>query len=263
MKLPIYQVDAFAEMVFRGNPAAIVPLETWLPEATMQAIAAENNLAETAFFVPEGDGFGLRWFTPVREIELCGHATLASAWVIFNRLDGKRSKVDFFTQSGTLTVSPDGETGRLTMDFPTRPATEKAPCNGLIKAIGVAPKLVLAATKYLLVYEDAAIVRSLKPDMAGLMNLDRDGVIVTAPGDKPGIDCVSRYFVPAAGIPEDPVTGSAHCSIVPYWAKRLGKSEITAYQASARGGVLYCRDEGERVRMAGGCVPYLEGSITV
>lgn len=263
MKLPIYQVDAFAEMVFRGNPAAIVPLEKWLPDVTMQAIAAENNLAETAFFVPEGDGFGLRWFTPEVEVDLCGHATLASAWVIFNKLDGSRKRIDFSTKSGILTVTPDGESGRLALNFPSRMPQTAQPCAGLIEAIGVQPREVMAGRDYFLVYDDAAIVRNLKPDMYGLMQIDKFAVIVTAPGDKPGIDSVSRFFAPAKGIPEDPVTGSAHCSIVPYWAKRLGKSEITAYQASARGGVLYCRDEGERVRMAGSCVPYLEGSITV
>lgn len=263
MRLPIYQVDAFASAAFKGNPAAIVPLEKWLPEATMQAIAAENNLAETAFFVPEGDGFGLRWFTPAVEVDLCGHATLASAWVIFSKLDGSRSKIDFFTKSGTLTVVQDGESGRLAMDFPARPPQETAAGEGLIEAIGAKPKEVLAGCDYVLVYEDAAAVRRLKPDMNGLMRIDKFAVIVTAPGDEAGIDCVSRFFAPAKGIPEDPVTGSAHCTIVPYWAKRLGKRDIVAYQASLRGGTLYCRDEGERVRLAGTCMPYLEGSITV
>lgn len=263
MRLPIYQVDAFADAVFKGNPAAVIPLETWLPDATMQAIAAENNLAETAFFVRGKDGYGLRWFTPEVEVDLCGHATLASAWVIFNRLDGASNSIEFHTRSGRLKVTQDGESGRLVLDFPARPPETATACAGLLQAIGIAPKEVLGATKYLLVYDDAEIVRGLRPDMTGLMNLDRDGVIVTAPGDRPGIDCVSRYFVPAAGIPEDPVTGSAHCTIVPYWAKRLGKSEIIAYQASARGGTLYCRLDGDRVCMAGSCVPYLEGSVTL
>lgn len=261
MRLPIYQIDAFASAVFKGNPAAVVPLQKWLPDVAMQAIAAENNLSETAFFVPEGDGFGLRWFTPAVEVDLCGHATLASAWVIFNKLDGSRSQIGFFTKSGTLTVTQDGESGRLAMDFPSRPPQPVTACAGLIQAIGAPPKEVLGAAKYLLVYDDPAIVRSLQPNMAGLMDIDRDGVIVTAPSDEDGVDCISRYFVPSKGVPEDPVTGSAHCSVVPYWAKRLGKRDIVAYQASARGGTLYCRDEGERVRLAGNCVPYLEGSI--
>lgn len=267
MRLPIHQIDAFADRVFGGNPAAIVPLESWLPEATMQAIAAENNLAETAFLVPETvdgrAGFGLRWFTPAVEVDLCGHATLAAAWVIFNRLDSGRDRVDFATRSGTLTVTRDGADGRLAMDFPSRDAAPVAPCAGLIEALGAAPRQVLGARDYLLVYDDAATVRALAPDMAGLLASDKFAVIVTAPGDAPGIDCVSRFFAPKAGIPEDPVTGSAHCTIVPYWAKRLGKSEITAYQASPRGGTLYCRDEGARVRLAGYCQPYLEGIITV
>ncbi|WP_370156835.1 PhzF family phenazine biosynthesis protein [Ferrovibrio sp.] len=267
MRLPIYQVDAFADRVFRGNPAAIVPLERWLPAETMQAIAAENNLSETAFFVPETvdghDGFGLRWFTPEVEVDLCGHATLASAWVIFNRLDGGRSRIDFATRSGTLTVTQDGESGRIAMDFPGRAPQPAAPCAGLVEAMGAAPQSVLAARDYLLVYASAAELRALKPDMHGLMGIDKFAVIATAPGDEPGIDCVSRFFAPAKGVPEDPVTGSAHCTVVPYWAQRLGRSDIVAYQASARGGRLYCRDEGARVRMAGTCMPYLEGSITV
>lgn len=268
MQLPIYQIDAFAEAIFKGNPAAVMPLDQWLPDTTMQAIAAENNLSETAFFVPQKgglneDGFGLRWFTPANEVKLCGHATLATAWVIFNRLEPARQRIDFFTKSGTLTVKQDGETGRLSMDFPAQPAVEKAPCRGLIEALGIQPQLVLAASKYLLVYESAEQVRAMKPDMNGLMNLDRDGVIVTAPSDMPGIDCISRYFVPAAGIPEDPVTGSAHCSIVPYWAQRLGKAEIVAYQASKRGGTLHCRLAGDRVVMAGMAVPFMEGTVTL
>jgi PhzF family phenazine biosynthesis protein len=268
MQLPLYQVDAFTDAVFKGNPAAIVPLDAWLPDATMQAIAAENNLAETAFFVPQKgglgeDGFGLRWFTPEVEVDLCGHATLASAWVIFHKLDRARDRIDFFTRSGTLTVRKDGGDERLTMDFPSRMPGPVQACAGLIKALGAAPREVLGGRDYFLVYDDAAVVRGLKPDMNGLMGIDKFAVTVTAPGDRPGIDCVSRFFAPAKGIPEDPVTGSAHCAVVPYWAKRLGKTDIVAYQASARGGTLYCRDEGERVRLAGRCRPYLEGTITL
>lgn len=267
MRLPIHQIDAFTAEVFRGNPAAVVPLEAWLPDATMQAIAAENNLAETAFFVPEQvegrPGFRLRWFTPAVEVDLCGHATLATSWVIFNKLEPGRDRIDFISRSGVLAVTQDGESGRLALDFPARIAAPVEPQAGLIAAMGIAPAEVLAAQSYLLVYESAAQVRALKPDMAALMALDKFAVIATAPGDEPGIDCVSRFFAPAKGIPEDPVTGAAHCTVVPYWAKRLGKTEITAYQASARGGTLYCRDEGARVRLAGFCQPYLEGSITI
>ncbi|HEX6957605.1 MAG TPA: PhzF family phenazine biosynthesis protein [Ferrovibrio sp.] len=267
MRLPIHQIDAFADKVFKGNPAAVVPLKEWLPDAVMQSIAAENNLAETAFFVPEQrdgvKGYGLRWFTPAVEVDLCGHATLASAWVIFNKLDGARRQIDFFTKGGRLTVTQDGESGRLAMDFPARAPEPVTACAGLIQAIGAPPKDVLAARDYFLVYDEAEIVRSLTPDMVGLAHADKFAVIVTAPGDRPGLDCVSRFFAPKMGIPEDPVTGSAHCTAVPYWAKRLGKRDIVAYQASPRGGTLYCRDEGARVRIAGVCQPYLEGSITV
>lgn len=263
MKLPIYQVDAFADAVFKGNPAAIMPLDAWLPDDVMQSIAAENNLAETAFFVPEGDGFRLRWFTPEVEIDLCGHATLASAWVLFNRLQPSRRQVGFQTKSGLLTVVQDDASGRLSLDFPARPAAPVPPGPGLIEAMGVTPAEVLAARDYLLVYDDAMKVRAMTPDMMALMKIDKFAVIVTAPGDRPGIDCVSRFFAPAKGIPEDPVTGSAHCTIVPYWAQRLGKTAITAYQASARGGTLHCRLEGERVHMAGTAKPFLEGTVTL
>lgn len=265
MQLPLYQIDAFADRVFAGNPAAVMPLKTWLPDATMQAIAAENNLAETAFFVPEADGFRLRWFTPEVEIDLCGHATLASAWVLFNRLGQAGDSIAFHTRSGRLTVTREGPGpgDKLALDFPARPAAAATPCDGLIAAIGATPRTVLAARDYLLVYDDAATVRALRPDMAGLMVLDRFAVIVTAPGDAPGIDCVSRFFAPAKGIPEDPVTGSAHCTVVPYWAERLGRTTLTAYQASRRGGTLHCRLEGERVIMAGTCMPFLEGTVTL
>lgn len=268
MQLPLYQVDAFADAVFKGNPAAVMPLDSWLPDATMQAIAAENNLAETAFFVPQKggldeDGFGLRWFTPEVEVDLCGHATLASSWVIFNKLDTARGRIDFFTKSGRLTVTKAADGDQLSMDFPSDIVAPAHVPDSLIEAIGAKPRELLAGRSYFLVYDNANTVRNLRPNMNGLMDLDKFAVIVTAPGDRPGIDCVSRFFAPAKGIPEDPVTGGAHCSIVPYWAKRLGKPEIVAYQASARGGTLYCRDEGERVRMAGTCKPYLEGMVTI
>jgi PhzF family phenazine biosynthesis protein len=263
MKLPIYQVDAFADAVFKGNPAAVMPLESWLPDEVMQSIAAENNLAETAFFVAEGDGFRLRWFTPEVEVDLCGHATLASSWVLFNRLGHKRDRIDFFTKSGTLSVTKAADAVRLSMDFPSDAVAPAPAPDGLIEAIGAKPREMLAGRSYFFVYDDANAVRNLRPNMNGLMDLDKFAVIVTAPGDRPGIDCVSRFFAPAKGIPEDPVTGGAHCSIVPYWAKRLGKPDITAYQASARGGTLYCRDEGARVYLAGTCKPFLEGTVTL
>lgn len=258
MRLPLYQIDAFTSRVFRGNPAAVVPLESWPEDALLQAIAAENNLSETAFFAPEGDGYRLRWFTPAVEVDLCGHATLATGWLILNRLQPGRDAVTFHTRSGALGVRRTG--ALLAMDFPARPPEPVAPCAGLVEAIGGRPRTVLAARDYLLVYGSAAEVRELNPDMAALMNIDRFAVIVTAPGDD-GYDCVSRFFAPAKGVPEDPVTGSAHCTLVPYWARRLGKPTVRAFQASARGGELTGIDQGARVSLAGDCAFYLEGTI--
>ena len=260
MQLSLYQIDAFSSKVFAGNPAAICPLERWLDDATMQAIAAENNLAETAFFVPEGDGFGLRWFTPTVEVDLCGHATLASGWLLLNRLQPTRDRITFQTRSGALIVTRDGK--RMVMDFPSVPAEPVAPCPGLIEALGAKPSAVLASRNYLVVYDAAETVRGLQPDLAGIAKADRFGVIVTAPGDG-GYDCVSRFFAPARGVPEDPVTGSAHCTIVPYWAKRLGKPDLLCRQASPRGGDLYCRDRGERVTLAGDCAFYMQATIEI
>ncbi|HET7593818.1 MAG TPA: PhzF family phenazine biosynthesis protein [Stellaceae bacterium] len=261
MRLPIYQVDAFTDRLFGGNPAAIVPLEQWLPDQTLQAIAAENNLAETAFFVPEGDSYALRWFTPTVEVDLCGHATLASAYVIFRFLDPRREQVDFRTlKAGTLSVKRQGEA--LAMDFPSRPATPVTMPETLAAALGKRPASVLAARDYLAVYEQPEEVAALAPDFAALARLDRFAVIVTAPG-RDGVDFVSRFFAPAQGIDEDPVTGSSHCTLTPYWAKRLGKTRLEARQISRRGGALTCTLAGERVVMAGRCVLYLEGTITV
>lgn len=265
MRLPIYQVDAFTGEVFHGNPAALVPLETWLSDAVLQAIAEENNLSETAFFAPDGDHLRLRWFTPTTEVDLCGHATLASAWLIFNRLKPELDRVAFATRSGVLTVARtgEGEEGAMRMDFPARPASPVAPCAGLIEALGGGrPKEILASRDYLIVYDDPGTVRSLKPDLAAIAKADRFAVIVTAPGDGP-YDCVSRFFAPARGVPEDPVTGSAHCSIAPYWAGRLGKGTIHAYQASRRGGEMRCSLQDDRVLLEGRCAFYLEGAIHI
>jgi len=261
MLLDIYQVDAFATEVFRGNPAAVIPLERWLPDSLMQAIAAENNLSETAFLVPEGPDWGLRWFTPAVEVDLCGHATLASAWVLFNRRGVVAPAVTFKTRSGALTVRP-GADGRLTMDFPSRPGEPVVAPAALVPALGAAPREVLASRDYLVVYDDPAVVRGLSPDFAALASLDRFGIIATAPGDD-GFDCVSRFFAPGEGIDEDPVTGSAHCTVAPYWAARLGKTAVRAYQASARGGILDCTVVGDRVTLTGDCAFYLEGKINV
>jgi predicted PhzF superfamily epimerase YddE/YHI9 len=261
MRLPLYQVDAFTDRLFGGNPAAICPLETWLPDATMQAIAAENNLAETAFFVRDGGGYALRWFTPTVEVDLCGHATLASALVVFDRLEPGRDRVDFHTlQAGTLTVKRRADL--LEMDFPARPATAtKAPA-GLLAALGGTPREVLRARDHLVLYDSATEIVALKPDFAALAKVECFSAIVTAPGEN-GIDFVSRFFAPAAGIPEDPVTGSAHCTLTPYWAKRLGKTALEARQLSPRGGALHCTLNGDRVGIAGKAVLYLQGQIEV
>ena len=260
MRLAMYQVDAFASEVFKGNPAAVVPLERWLPDAVMQVIAAENNLAETAFLVAAGDAWKLRWFTPEVEVPLCGHATLASAWVVFNRLKPDAKRADFDTKSGRLTVTRDGEW--LVMDFPALPAEAIATPPGLAAALGRTPSQVLDGRSYLAVFESTAEVRGLQPDFAAVARLDRIGVIVTAPGDQ-GYDCVSRYFAPKAGIPEDPVTGSAHCAIAAYWSARTGKRELRAFQASRRGGEILCRMNGDRVDLKGKCAFYMEGHVEI
>ncbi len=259
--LPIYQVDAFTDSLFGGNPAAVCPLEKWLPDATMQAIAAENNLAETAFFVREDSNYALRWFTPTVEVDLCGHATLASGHIVFNFLEPGRESVSFHTaKAGTLTVSKRAD--KLVMDFPARPAAPVEAPPGLIAALGGTPREALRARDHLIVYGSAAEVAALTPDLAALTKVDCWAAIVTAPGDD-GIDFVSRFFAPAQGIPEDPVTGSAHCTLVPYWAKRLGKTEFEARQLSRRGGALSCGLDGDRVSIAGRAVLYLEGRISV
>ena len=262
MRLPIYQVDAFADAVFAGNPAAVVPLESWLPDATLLAIAAENNLAETAFFVRQGDVCELRWFTPAVEVDLCGHATLATAFVIATALEPGRERVTFTTrQAGALTVTREGE--RFVLDFPARPPAPVSLHADLLPALGgPAPAAVLGARDYLVVYDDAATVRALAPDMVRLAELDRAAVCVTAPGDD-GVDFVSRFFAPAMGISEDPVTGSAHCTLIPYWAQRLGRTTLSARQVSARGGHLACGLVGDRVKIGGTAVLYLEGVIHV
>jgi PhzF family phenazine biosynthesis protein len=261
MRLPLYQIDAFADGPFTGNPAAVCPLEDWLSDDVMQAIAAENNLSETAFFVPEGDGFRLRWFTPTTEVDLCGHATLASAFVVFRWLSPDRNEVTFQTQqAGPLTVARDGDL--LALDFPARPPSPCAMPDGLAAALGRVPAAVLAARDYLAVYGSADEIQALTPDLAAIARLDRFAVIATAPGAN-GIDFVSRFFAPARGVPEDPVTGSAHCTLIPYWADRLGKTRLDARQLSHRGGALSCVCHGDRVTIAGRAVLYLEGRIEI
>jgi len=259
MKSPIYQVDAFTSRAFGGNPAAVCPLTSWLEDAKLQAIAAENNLAETAFFVPTGDGFDIRWFTPAHEVDLCGHATLASAYVVFNHLRPGSDSVSFASKSGPLCVFADD--GRLTLDFPALPAKPVAPPAGIDEALGATPVATLEASALLAVFDKESDVRALAPDSPRVAAIHHHGVIVTAPGDD--VDFVSRFFAPNYGLPEDPVTGSAHCTLAPYWADRLDKRTLRARQVSARGGELWCEVKGDRVLISGNVAPYLEGTIDV
>jgi PhzF family phenazine biosynthesis protein len=259
VRLSLFQVDAFTSRVFGGNPAAVVPLDGWLPDDTLQAIALENNLSETAFFVKEGPGYRLRWFTPTQEVDLCGHATLASAHVLFHYLSRGLERVEFATRSGPLRVTREGDW--LVMDFPSRPPRAFTPPLELAQALGASPREVLASRDWVAVFDSEAQVRALRPDLTLLSTLDTFAVTVTAPGED--VDFVSRFFAPRVGVPEDPVTGSAHCSLVPYWAKRLGKTRLMARQVSARGGELRCEEQGDRVLIAGRAVLYLEGTLTV
>jgi PhzF family phenazine biosynthesis protein len=260
MNVPIYQVDAFSSRLFAGNPAAVCPLSEWLPDATLQAIAAENNLAETAYYIVRDGQYHLRWFTPAAEVDLCGHATLASAHVILEtRRELAEPRVSFMTRSGELIVTREGDLYAL--DFPARPPAETAYDDKLFEALGAKPKLVLGARDYFCVFENEAEVRALKPNMERLGAIDRFATIATAPGT--GCDFVSRFFAPAMGVPEDPVTGSAHCTLIPYWSERLGKAKLFARQISPRGGELWCEHRGDRVTIAGKAASYLEGTITI
>ncbi len=258
MQIPLYQIDAFADGPFTGNPAAVCPLDGWLPDPVMQAIAAENNLSETAFFVRDGEAWSLRWFTPTTEVDLCGHAALASAYAIFRFLAPGGSRAVFRTlEAGELVVERAGEL--LALDFPARPPALCQPPPGLAAALGAAPASVLAARDYLAVYNEPSQIAALMPDFAALAKLDR-AVIVTAPGAGE-VDFVSRFFAPTLGVDEDPVTGSAHCTLIPFWARRLGKDRLAARQLSRRGGSLVCESRGERVVIAGHAVLYLSGKI--
>jgi PhzF family phenazine biosynthesis protein len=259
MKIPLYQVDAFTTELFRGNPAAVMLLDFYLSDATLLAIAAENNLSETAFLVKQGDDYRLRWFTPETEVPLCGHATLASAAVVMERLEPQWSEVRFQTLSGVLTVKRAGD--GYAMDFPARSSEQVSVLDGMLEALGAEPLEVWRNASFLLVLlKDAATVKALKPDFAGVAKLDPHGVIVTAAGEE-GYDCVSRFFAPNYGVPEDPVTGAAHCVLTPFWAARLGRNRLRAYQASTRGGEIFCTLEEDRVELRGRCVFYLEGAV--
>ena len=259
MKIPIYQVDASTDKLFHGNPAAVCPLEDWLPDTVLQAIAEENNLSETAFFVKKDEAYELRWFTPVSEVDLCGHATLATAHVLFANSCKNETKISFSSKSGPLQVLREDDL--LTLDFP---ATAGVRCDTpaeLISALGINPIECYKNVDYMIVLENENVVADLSPDFGKMKEIDLRGVMVTAPGDTK--DFVSRFFAPKYGIDEDPVTGSAHCTLAPYWAERLGKNELTATQISKRTGNLICRVERDRVFISGKTVSYLHGEIEV
>lgn len=258
MRLPFHQIDAFATRPFEGNPAAVLPLEAWLPDPLLQQIAEENNLSETVFLVKEAAGWRIRWFTTVTEMDLCGHATLASAWLILNELEPGADRVTFASRSGPLAVDREGED--LVLDFPARPG-RVAPelLNQVSEVLGVRPRELRLARDLMAVLEDEAAVRAVVPDYEAMAALPGMGTLVTAPGRSH--DFVSRCFFPGDGVPEDPVTGSAHCTLIPYWAERLGKSRLRAFQASTRGGELACELVGERVRIGGRAVKVIEGTF--
>ena len=262
MRVPLFQVDAFASRRFSGNPAAVMALDHYPDDALLQAVAAENNLAETAFLVPDAGNYRLRWFTPRLEVPLCGHATLASAAVVMERLEPGRTAVTFHSASGPLAVTRVNS--GYSMDLPSRPTVSVSPPPQLGEALGGTPAVEVVADpfSYTVLLKDEATLRTLEPDFATITRLDRGGLIVTAAGAGP-YDFVSRYFAPAKGVPEDPVTGSAHCALVPYWAQRLGKTSFRAYQASRRGGEISCRLAGDRVELSGACVFYLEGQAEI
>jgi PhzF family phenazine biosynthesis protein len=257
MTIPYYEIAAFTSRHFGGNPAGVCILNEWLPDQVMQAIAAENNFAETAFLIEREKHFDIRWMTPTIEIDLCGHATLASAHVIFTYLGQRGDRVNFQSASGELTVERMGD--RLVLDFPSRPAAPCSPPAGLAEALGGEPTDVAKGRDYLAVFDSQEDIAALSPNFDALATLDAQGVVVTAPGTD--CDFVSRYFAPRAGIPEDPVTGSTHCVLIPYWSKRLGKKDLHARQLSRRGGELFCEDRGARVGIGGTVVVYMEGAI--
>jgi PhzF family phenazine biosynthesis protein len=261
MSLPIYVVDAFAEKLFQGNPAAVCPLQEWLPDAVMQKLAVENNLSETAFFVKENDHYHIRWFTPDFEVDLCGHATLASAYAIFNFIDTQLDVITFNSRSGILTVTKTDD-GLIQLDFPAYvPEPVEGVNPALIKGLSIIPQKILKAKNYLLIYESEEEVSKVVPNFVFLDALGSTRVIVTAQGTS--VDFVSRFFVPNSVIMEDPVTGSAHSTLVPYWSKKLGKTKFVAKQLSKRSGTLYCEYAGDRVLMAGNAILYSKGEYYI
>ena len=262
MKIPIYQADAFTSGVFRGNPAAFCPLDQWLPDELLQNIAAENNLSETAFVVNEPDGYRIRWFTPATEVDLCGHATLATAHIFFSHLGFEQPNLQFQSRSGWLKIKKQPD-GRITLDFPAnkpQPVTEVP--KGLFEGLKIKPApLFRGAWDYLVLLNNQREIETLDPDFTVLAQTEGRGVIVTAKGDN--VDFVSRCFYPQSGINEDPVTGSAHTIMVPFWAEKLGKNKLTAMQLSSRKGNLECEYAGDRVLMSGHAVTYMKGEIEI
>lgn len=259
--MKIFQVDAFTDKVFSGNPAAVVPLDSWLEEELMQQIASENNLSETAFFVPESEGeYHIRWFTPLTEVDLCGHATLASAHVLFENLDFDKPEIRFKSKSGPLSVAR--RHGMYWLNFPSQPPTPIPVPKLIPEALGTVPLYTGVNIDLLVLVQDEEIVKKLDPDLIILKKMEVRGIIVTAPANDDEVDFVSRFFAPAVGVPEDPVTGSTHTVLTPFWAKRLGKSILTAKQVSKRGGLLKCELAGDRVQIGGKAVTYLSGQIS-
>ncbi len=259
MQLPLYQVDAFASEPFEGNPAAVCTLDEWIPDKLMQQIAMENNLSETAFFVDKGSFYHLRWFTPTTEVNLCGHATLASAHVLYEHLGYDENEIRFECNSGRLTVRKEED--RLVMNFPGAKLQKAEVPKFLEEAIGVSAKELYRDTDYLYVVENEAAVRNLDPDIRLLKKADVRGIIVTAPGEE--YNFVSRFFAPAAGVDEDPVTGSAHTMLTPYWSKRLEKNELVGRQVSRRGGTVFCEMMGDRVELGGTARTFMQGTLRV
>ena len=259
-KLKIFQADAFAASLFKGNPAAVVPLNEWLSDQKMQQIAAENNLSETAFFIPEGKHFHIRWFTPKAEVKLCGHATLATAHILFNEMNFQGEQIEFNSKSGILTVKKSGD--KLQLDFPADIAHVVDAFPAFSEAFGAHPLATLKGrTDYLLLFDTEETIRNFEPDISLLLSTNARGIMVTAKGKE--VDFVSRFFAPAVGVNEDPVTGSAHTTLIPFWSKRLNKTEMTALQLSQRGGQLWCTLSGDRVLIAGKAVTYLRGEIEI
>ena len=259
MEIPMYQIDAFTGRIFGGNPAAVCPLDAWLDNGTMQKIAGENNLSETAFFVKSGTGYEIRWFTPKIEIDLAGHPTLAAAYVIFNYFDPSAEEIVFSSKSGKLTVARDGDL--LTMNFPAMEPVDAGENEIINQGLKMRPAELYKTRDYLAVYSNEEEILKIKPDFELLKKLDCLGIIISAPGIE--TDFVSRFFAPSAGINEDPVTGSAHSTLIPFWAKRLKKDSLHAYQLSERRGEIFCKYLGDRVEIAGRAVPYLKGTINI